>query len=291
MPDIFDLIAQWWKRMLAVMVLSLLTVGIITYLKPLQYLSVTTAVPASSFASDKGKIFNENIQTLYSTLGTADDLDMILGTASLDTVYLFVADQFNLFDHYKMKEKGTAARTKAAYLLKKYTKVMKSEYGELKVKVWDTDKNLAPQLANAILEKLNSIHQALQNESSVAMLSTLQLSRGKISAELDSLTNSLMYDSVTSILRSTLISTENWRMRRIRRNSLLEQLNRYEKLINEYQLMVDSKPTVLIVVEKAKPSNWPDRPRRIQIMVATAILSFLFALLAALILERRKISA
>ena len=39
---------------------------------------------------------------------------------------------------------------------------MRSEYGELKIKVWDTDKNLAPQLANAILDKLNSIHQSLQ---------------------------------------------------------------------------------------------------------------------------------
>ena len=119
MPDLFDLIAKWWKRMLAVMILSLLAVGIITFLKPRQYLSVTTAVPASSYASDKGKIFNENIQELYSTLGTTDDLDMILGTANLDTVYLFVADQFNLFDHYKMKEQGDAARTKAALCLKK----------------------------------------------------------------------------------------------------------------------------------------------------------------------------
>src|SRR5258705_12139165 len=103
MPDLSDLIARWWKRMLAVMILSLLVVGIITFLKPRQYLSVTTAVPASSFASDKGKIFNENIQTLYSTLGTPDDLDRIVGTATLDTVYLFVAYQFNLFAHYNIK--------------------------------------------------------------------------------------------------------------------------------------------------------------------------------------------
>jgi uncharacterized protein involved in exopolysaccharide biosynthesis len=47
---------------------------------------------------------------------------------------------------------------------------------------------------------------------------------------------------------------------------------------------------VLIVVEEAKPSNWPDRPRRLQIMIAAAVLSFLFALLAALVLERRKVS-
>ena len=54
-----------------------------------------------------------------------------------------------------MTEKGDAASNKAASLLKKNTKVMKSEYGELKVKVWDTDKNLAPQLANAVMDNYN----------------------------------------------------------------------------------------------------------------------------------------
>ena len=269
MPDISDLITRWWKRILAVMILSLLVVGIITFLKPQQYLSVTTAVPASSFASDKGKIFNENIQALYSTLGTPDDLDMILGTANLDTVYLFVTDQFNLFDHYKMKEQGDAARSKAALCLKKNTKVMKSEYGELKVEVWDTDKNLAPQLANAIMDRLQAVHVELQGAGNAATLNGLQTGKKKIQLQLDSITGTS--ESLTE-----------------RKKILQDQSQQYEKLISEYQLMVDSKPPVLIVVEKAKPSAVPDRPRRMQIMFVTAVLSFLFALLAALVMERKK---
>ena len=173
MPDIPDLFKHWWKQMLAVIIASMLVAGTVSYLKPKKYLSVATAVPASSFAADRSKIFNENIQALYSALGTPDDLDMIVGTARLDTVYLAVTDQFNLFDHYKMQEKGEAARNKAASLLKKNTKVMKSEYGELKVKTWDTDKNLAPQLANAIMEKLKAIHQDLQNAGNLATLQGL----------------------------------------------------------------------------------------------------------------------
>jgi uncharacterized protein involved in exopolysaccharide biosynthesis len=267
MPDITDLIKKWWKQMLGVVVLTLLAVGIITFLKPRQYLSVATAIPASSFASDKSKIFNENIQTLYSTIGTPDDLDMIVGTASLDTVYFFVTDQFNLFDHYKIAEKGTAARTKAALLLKKNTKVMKSEYGALKVKVWDTDKNLAPQLANGIMEKLQSIHRDLQSAGNEATLKGLLSGRTKMKARLDSAATSLEMKS-----------------------SISGQLQQYEKLIGEYQLMVDSKPPSLIMVESAKSSQWPDRPKRLQIMIAAAVLSLLFSLFAALLMERRKTS-
>ena len=257
MPDIFDLFKHWWKQILAVVITSLLVVGAVTYLKPQKYLSVATAVPASSFASDKSKIFNENIQALYSALGTPDDLDMIVGTARLDTVYLAVTDQFNLYDHYKMKEKGEAARNKAASLLKKNTKVMKSEYGELKVKTWDTDKNLAPQLANAIMEKLKAIHQDLQNAGNLATLQGLISRKEKLQQAADS-------------------------------TQRKEQISQYEKLIGEYQLMVDTKPPVLITVEKAKAAEWPDQPKTIQLLVATAVLAFIFSLLAALVLERKK---
>ena len=33
-----------------------------------------------------------------------DDLDMIIGTANLDTVYIAVTEQFNFSDHYKIKK-------------------------------------------------------------------------------------------------------------------------------------------------------------------------------------------
>lgn len=264
MPDIIDLLGRWWKQMLGVVLLSLLAVGIITFLQPRQYLSVATAVPASSYAADKSKIFNDNIQELYSALGTPDDLDRVLGTSKLDTVYLAVTDAFNLFDHYKMKEKGPSARIRAAWRLKKNTTVMKSEYGELKVKTWDTDKDLAPQLANAIMDKLQSIHQDLQSAGNVATLKGLKLAIARMNPNVD-----------------TAFTPENAELHK-------KKNQQYDKMIEEYQLLVDSKPLSLIVVEKATAALHPDKPERVKIMVATALLSLLFVILAALVLDRPK---
>jgi LPS O-antigen subunit length determinant protein (WzzB/FepE family) len=264
MPDIFDMVGQWWKKIFAVMILSLFVVGVITFLKPQKYLSITTAVPASSVASDKARIFNENIQELYSALGSPDDLDRMLGTANLDTVYIAITQQFNLPDHYKLK--SDEAITKAALQLKRDTKVMKSEYGELKVKVWDTDKNLAPQLANAIMDKLQAIHTDLQSVGNETTLKGLIQGREKLQYQIDSMPPSSQPE-------------------------LQERALKYEKLIGEYQLIVDTKPPVLLIVEKAKAAIKPDKPKRMQIMIATLVLSFLFALLAALVMERRKNTA
>jgi uncharacterized protein involved in exopolysaccharide biosynthesis len=280
MPDLFDLLARWWKQVLAVMLLALLTVGIIVFLKPSQYLSMSTAVPGSTYAADRSKIFNENIQILYSNLGTTDDLDMIVGTGQLDTVYEAVSAAFNLEDHYKMSEKGEPAKRKAVYLLKKNSKVSKSEFGEIKVKTWDTDKNLAPQLANAIMDKLQEIHQDLQSSGNEKVLAGLVSGKKKIQSEIDSISN---------FLRNSNITTENASGYSSRRNFLSGQLQEYDKLIGQYEVMIQTRPLVLIIVEKAKPAAWPSRPKRIQALIITAVLSFVFAVFLALVLERRKI--
>src|SRR5260221_5380861 len=278
MPDIFYLVSKWWKQMLAVVVISLVAAGIVIFLQPHQYLSVTTAMPGNPLSADKAKIFNHNIQELYSNIGLPDDLDMILGTARLDTVYLAVTDQFNLFDHYKISDNGEK-RIKAARLLKKYSHVMKSEYGELQVKVWDTDKDLAPQLANAIMTKLESIHNALQNENNNQALQSLQLAIKKIQADIDSI--NLLHPGIA-------LTQQAEEPYSIRRKVLLGQLEEYQKLAGEYQLLTNAGSQVLLVVEKARPATRPDKPDWIKTIVATAFLSLIFALLAALVMEKRK---
>ena len=223
MPDLFTLVRNWWKPILLLLLLSLTAVGVIVFTKRPEYRSVATAVPASTYSSDKARLFNNNIEQLYTALGTPDDLDLVVGTGKLDTVYLAVTRKFNLQDHYKMEEKGDAAIYKAAILLKKNSSVAKSEYGELKVSVWDTDKNLAPQLANAVMKQLQTMHQA-----------------------------------------------------------------EYDKLIGQYELIQSNPSLALIVVENARASDWPDRPKRVQWMLGTAVLALLFSLLLAAFLESRK---
>jgi uncharacterized protein involved in exopolysaccharide biosynthesis len=275
MPDLFYLVSKWWKQILLVEVLALAIVTVVLYTRPTRYLSVATAIPASSYAADKASVFNSGIQLLYPPVGTPDDLDMIVGTAQLDTVYIAVAEQFSLPDHYKVEEKERAAILKSAFLLKLNTRVIKSDFSELKVKVWDTDRDLAPLLANAILEKLQSIHQDLQNSNNIASLKSLQTGRQKIQAQIDSIDNSADQKS---------IAPQN----ALRKLALSEQLQQYEKLVGQYQLMVDSKPPVLIVVEKARAASWPDKPKKLPLLAGTFVLTFLFSLVLALVLEKRK---
>ena len=259
MPDLFTLIAKWWKHLLAITLLSMLVAGLANFFQPKKYLSVATALPANSYLADKASVFNENIQALYSTMGTVDELDMIIGTGQLDTVYLSVIDQFNLIDHYKPNEQGEAARSKCVETLRSNTKINKSEYGELKIKVWDKDKNIAPQLANALLDKLEEIHSDLLNTNNKAILDAITKKR-----------TALMADSVSGAG---------------------EKLQQYNKLINEYQLMTEARPNALLVVERARPSLSPEKPKMSTVLFAAGFFGLLFGLFAVLVLDKRKSTA
>ena len=273
MPDLFYLITKWRKQIIIIVALSLVVVGILVFLCPNKYLSESTALPASSYTTDKASIFNRNIQELYSALGTTDDLDMIVGAAQRDTVYLATVDNYDLTQHYKTGGTPAVARQKAAYCLKKNSKVMKSAYGELKVMVWDTDKNLAAQLANTIMDKLQAILQQLLNQNNMATLTALKSGQLRTQRALDSLNHVADQAPIPGMSQQ---------------EALTKQYQQYAELINEYQLLSDTKQPALLVVEKARPALFPDKPKRVLILIATAVLSFIFSLFVALILERRQ---
>lgn len=265
----FYLISRWWKQIALVVVLSTAIATAIVLLQPRKYLATATAIAASPFGNDRSRIFNENIESLYPTIGTSDELDVILSTAQLDTVFIALAEQFGLASHYRMEEKGDAAIRKAAHLLKADTRVRKGDYGELKVRIWHQERDLAPQLANSFMEKLQSIHQDLQNVANVSALRSLEAAAGVLRAKRDSLAN----------------AEDDYAMQR----TVLEgQLQQYSILANEFNLVIESKPPALIVVEPARQADWPDKPKRLVVISVTLVLSFLFGVFIALILEKRK---
>ena len=278
MPDIFDLVFRWWKQIVSLVTITLVATTIIVFLIPKKYLAVATALPASSYSTDKTGVFSQNMQSLYSALGTPDDLDMVLGTAHLDTVYCAVADQFDLIKYYHIRNSDSNSVRKAASVLKKRTRVIKSDYGELQVKVWDHDRDRAATLANAIMEKLQQIHQDVQTKNNTVLLSKIndEYVQKKLDYQKLSDSSGRARDQSTTDLLSA------------QRSSLLQQMLEYGRLLDQYKLMVNAKPQALIIIERATPPLKADKPKTIAVITGATVLSLFFGLLAALVLERRK---
>jgi len=258
-------LSRWWKQMVLITVLATLVALGLALLLPKKYYATATALPASSMATDKAAIFNTNIEQLYSSLGTSDDLDRMIGTAHLDTLYIAAVNESNLVAHYGFST-GPDGVEQAIRKLKKNTSISKSEWGELKLKVWDVDRFYAARLANTLLQKLQQLHQSLQNKSNQLILQQLKSVQQTMPQ-----TDAMLPDSATPA-----------------KESEAGPLHVYDKLIREYNLMVTANPPVLLVVENARPPLYPDNSAKQASVLAAAFAAALFSFLLALYLEGKK---
>jgi capsular polysaccharide biosynthesis protein len=274
MPDLFYIFSKRWKQVLLITAFVTIIAAVVSLLLPKQYLSTVTALPANSLNADKSAFFNPNIQHLYSYLGTADELDKFEGTARLDTLYKATAQELSLAKHYNLDEQYKVVKE-----LKKNTKISRTEYGELRIKVWDKEASMAANIANSLYKNLQEIHQNLQNQASKIILERLYINY-------DSLRNISSTANKSKIDTSADLS--DGKEQRVPASLNAEYLNQHQKLISEYQMHVNLNPPTLLLVETASASGKPDKPMIPEIIVVTFFAVFLISLLVVVFLESRK---
>jgi capsular polysaccharide biosynthesis protein len=286
MPDIFLVMARRWRLMLLLTLAGAAAALLASLLSPKLYLGVTTALPVNTQVNDKARIFNSNIESLYSEIGTADELDKIEGTAKLDTVFLAVAAAHHLATHYNLDTSAGDALEKAALLLRKSSDIGKTGYGELKIKVWDKNKETAATLANALMQTINAIHERLQTENNRTVLQKLKEEYlQKLKANVDNETETMQFSDSSKLPALSASDVA------LRQENRIAELKEYAKLIGEYELAVKTTPKVLLVVEQARPLPWPDRPKTTLNVLLAFFASLLFSFLLAVYVESRQRTA
>jgi uncharacterized protein involved in exopolysaccharide biosynthesis len=276
MPDLIQVFSRKWKFILGLTLLATIIALVAVWISPKKYLSTATALPVNSLVADKARIFNPNIEMLYSDFGSPDELDRIEGTAMLDTIFIAAVKKFDLASHYGFG-RSEVNEYKAVVKLKKESNISRSAYGELKVKVWDEEKNMAANLANALMQDIQDLHQHLQTENTRAALQQLMSDYQEKKIQFAQFSDS------TAGLKgpdSELASAK--------KAAMLDQLQQYEKMTDQFKVAISSNPRVLLIVENARPAHWPDKPKVLVTLLLSFFGAFLFFYLLALFLETRK---
>lgn len=251
--------SRWWKMIIGVTAAVAIITALLVAARPKEYVATVTALPANSIASDKGHLFARNINQLYPTIGLPEELDPVLGTGTLDTLYIALSEAHNLAAHYKLNENDGNALYHAAAKLKANASIVRNEFGALKIRIWDRSPEMAAVLANGYFTRLQALHQYLQNQSNAIALQKLVDAQKGLNG-----TDSLGAAATTG--------------------ASSEQFN---QLINEYRLQLAANPPALLKVEGARPPLFPDRPKPVPALLLALFLAFIFSLLLAVFLESR----
>lgn len=278
--DIANELQQQWKRIGWFVIISLLVTVITLFIVPKYYKAVAVVLPANPTLADKGRLFNNNIQGLYSFLGNGDDVETLAGIARLDTVFYTIVDDFNLVKYYKSKGKTLAAKRRNALKdLRDDLVIEKNENNQLTITAWTKYDTLSANIANTLIEEINKIEKNIWQKSYTDAEATIQLNISTTEKLIFALTDSikqLKKDDTKAVILSN------------KQMQLQNQYLAYLQKADELKIALATTPPSLYVIQKASPPAIADKPAKIQILVAVGFISVVFGCLITLLFAKNK---
>ena len=277
MPHTIQVLQKHTRFILLFTLFAMLVAFVTVLLVPKYFRSSARIIAANPQLTDKSRLFNENIQGLYSYFGSGDDLDRIIGIADMDTTYYQLVDQFNLMDYYQLDNDSLPLlRRKAVLKLKKDISFKRTEQGQMRVQCWTKDKQLSADIINTMIrivqQKLESIWLSNYQEASAQLNASIVHNEQQYAA---------LNDSISKAGRAQQILLQK------HMETLLEELSRYRKTAASFQLMGETVPPALYVLEPAVPSVKAERPDKLNTVLISGLAGFLFSILFLLLKDRR----
>ncbi|MBS1580480.1 MAG: hypothetical protein JST94_11840 [Bacteroidetes bacterium] len=283
LTDILTAIKNKWKTITIIVLLALITATITLFIVPKKYKAQCVSIVQNPLMADKAKLFNNNIQNLYSILGNGDDLDVVYNLSKLDIVYYQLVDEFNLINYYNVEGKTLdIKRRKALLALQEDLKITKSETNLLKVIAYATDASFAAKLAN----RATALIQFLQEE---VWKKSYELIHDHLIVSIDKMEKQII--TISDTLRSTQTTDDKKLLLLNKRQTLLDEIQKYRKEAIEFQLMIETVPPALFVIDKSSPSTNIVKPDKLLTLITVFFIALFFAVILALIIERKKTNA
>ena len=268
-----------WKTIFLFVLASAVVASVTVFVVTPYYQSTATVVSANPLLADKARLFNTNIQNLYSYFGSGDDLDRINGVAEMDAVYEKLVDEFSLVTYYNLSDDSLPVlKRNAAKRLRKDLYCLKTEQGQLKIIAWTKDKQLSANLVNQMTAIIQETEAGIWLQNYHRSLEKLKASVAAKESEYK-----LLGDSLSKIDKDAqpLVIAHM--------QTLTEQINQYRKTADEFSVASDNPPAVLYVMEAGTPAAKAERPDKLGIILAACLAGFIFSSLLILVNDRKNI--
>jgi uncharacterized protein involved in exopolysaccharide biosynthesis len=262
---VWQVLSRRWK-MIAGFVAVVLVIAylMVSFVLPKYYRSEAVIIASNPQLTDRARMLNKNIEQLYSPYGTGDDLNRLYAIAKLDSLQYQLVHEFDLVKYYHEQDKATAPR-RAVMALRDDLEITKTENDELHIVVFTRNKNLSAQIANRLVQLVDSTAARSWRSEYTRSIRALQQSISDLKKQAGA-------DSLSS-------HTSN--------RATTDQVQQFESAANEYQLALNNNPSSLIILQAAFPSLTHDKPKLLQVLIGAAFASLAFAALAVLLFDRK----
>lgn len=267
--ELTNVLFSRWKFIFLFTIASvLIALGAIFFIAP-KYTATSKVLAGNAVLADKARLFNNEIQHLYSFFGSGDDLDRLMSMASMDTSIKQVIHAFNLTNYYQIQEQDAGiGMYKSIRAFKKDLTLVKTVNNELEISYAHENKDTAAAIVNFMTEQLTVKMKTIWKEQYEKIGQQLDSNIAFISNEYKNLANNSSADDAISKTKMT---------------ALLNQLEQFNKMSIETKMAAATTPDALIVLEKASAPAKMSWPNKAIVLPVAALLGFIFSVCLVLI--------
>lgn len=316
--ELIKKLIKWRKVFVWITLATGLVTGVVVMIMPKQYKSTTILFPARQFSVSKLIIeANAGNQEDYMIIGDADDCEKLLQLLNSDELKLKVANAFDLWKRWKIKDTTFAYH----YLKLKWedmVTIKRTEYNSVKVEVHDYTANGAAQIANGISDYCDSVRWDMNRRLSGPVLKIVKSEFDNTLMRMKELEDSLhklrqlgvlhYKEQVKAYSKSyakAIEKNDQAAMKRLEAKldtlkkygsayqNVHDNLDKYSSKYPDIKMKYDealvnynSQLPIKFVVEKAKPNEYKAKPKRLIILLITVVAANLMGLFYLLFREK-----
>ena len=314
----FKFIKRNFKVLAVTFVVSAVVTAGITLLLPNYYKAQVVLLPSDTNSISKGVLSNmDNVDPM--NFGSSSDCEYVLDIINSGRIVGAACTKFNLAEHYGIKASGRELDEKMGRKLYKNIKVKRTDNLGVKITVWDTDPEMASNLANFIASEVTVVRSEAKKVKYDSICSVVERSRDRISKEIDLLTDSLsklskeykvfypdgMGERFAQELAKQVAAGNTAAVNRLEAKmlaleeagakitNLREQLYNNRKYLSQWnefleKANVDREAQIPVeyIIQAATPSYSKDKPKRSIIVLTSAICCTLLALFVLVVRDK-----
>ena len=284
MEELLRILFKWMKPIGLVCLVATIGSVIISFLLPHYFTSTAVFMTINPLLMERTTIFSvEGSETPVYRFGGEGDIDRIISLMETSDVEDYIIEKFNLYEHYDFDKNKPS---ELYYLKEKFRGLVtatKTPERTIHVEVTDKDRNVAANMANSIMKRLDVLNKKLLTEKNKDVLKLYEVELKEKKKEMNELRDSLnnyivnfTKDTVTINILSRTVKNVNG------------EYNSMQTLYKQQKATMEQDYSTITVVDKAVPAVRRSWPVRSFLVLGTLLATFILMTIFAIIMEKFK---
>lgn len=186
-----------WKWPLAIITIVAIVAAVIFsspyFIKP-KYKSTVIMFPVATNSISKVLISqNAGVKEDILGIGEEEEAEQMLQLLNSNLIRDRIINKYNLFEHYNIPQNSKYKYTRLFREYENNVKFRRTEYMAVKITVFDTDPQIAADMANDIAALLDSTKNLMQKERAVKAFKIVENEYNALQSEIQVIVDSLQY--------------------------------------------------------------------------------------------------